>query len=51
MCKNRNDTEAEYASVYHPLDMRRNASNETTSEIPNIINERNVIIASEQGKN
>ena len=43
---------AEYASVEDPLNMHRTATNEITliSEIPNIINEENVIIAPRQGK-
>ena len=49
---NENASEAEYASVDDPLNMHRTATNETTpiSEIPNIINEENVIIAPGQGK-
>ena len=52
MIKNRNGTEAEYVSVEDLLNMCRTASNDTTlvSEIPNIINEENVIIAPGQGK-
>ena len=52
MIKNRNGTETEYVSVEDPLNMRRTASNDTNlvSEIPNIINEENVIIAPGQGK-
>ena len=53
MNKNNNEiaSEAEYASVDDPLNMHRTATNETTpiSEIPNIINEKNVIIAPGQG--
>ena len=50
--ENRNDTKTECASVEDPLNMHRTASNETTlvSEIPNIINEENVLIAPGQGK-
>ena len=50
--ENRNDTKTECASVEDPLNMHRTASNETTlvSEIPNIINEQNVLIAPGQGK-
>ena len=49
---NYNRSETEFASVEDPLNMYTAASNETTlvSEIPNIINEDNVIIASGQGK-
>ena len=49
---NYNRSETEFASVEDPLKMYRTASNETTlvSEIPNIINEGNVIIAPGQGK-
>ena len=49
---NENAREAEYASVEDPLNIHRSATNETTpiSEIPNIINEENVIIAPGQGK-
>ena len=45
-------TVKEYASVEDPLNMHRTASNETNlvSEIPNIINEENVIAAPGQGK-
>ena len=45
-------SETEFASFEDPLNMYRIASNETTlvSEIPNMINEENVIIAPEQGK-
>ena len=53
MNKNNNEiaSEAEYASVDDPLNKHRTATNETTpiSEIPNIINEKNVIIAPGQG--
>ena len=47
-----NDTETEYACVKDPLKMQRTGSNERTivSEIPNIINEKNVIIVPGQGK-
>ena len=49
---NENASEAEYVSVEDPLNMHRTATNETTliSEIPNIINEENIIIAPGQGK-
>ena len=49
---NYNKSETEFASVEDPLNMYKTASKETTlvSEIPNIINEENVIIASGQGK-
>ena len=54
MTENMNDTrtETKFASVEDTLNMHRTASNETTlvSEIPNIINEENVIIAPGQGK-
>ena len=54
MRENMNDTESEteYASVEDPLKKHKTASNETTliSEIPNIINEENVITASGQEK-
>ena len=46
--ENINDrSETEFASVEDPLILHRTASNETTlvSEIPNIINDKNVIIA------
>ena len=45
-------SETEFASVEDPLNMHRTASNETTlvSEILNIINKKNVIIAPGQGK-
>ena len=45
-----NDTEREYASVEHSLNMHRIPSNETTliSEIPNIIIEENVLTAAGQ---
>ena len=47
-----NDIEIEYASVAKYLNNHISASNETTlvSEILNIINEENVIIALGQGK-
>ena len=51
--ENINDrSETEFSSVEDPLNMHRAASNETTlvSEIPNIINDKNVIIAPGQGK-
>ena len=49
---NENASEAEYASVEDPLNMHRTATNKTTliSEIPNIIDEENVIIAPGQVK-
>ena len=49
---NENTSEAEYASVKDPLNMNRTATNETNliSDIPNIINEENVIIVPDQGK-
>ena len=49
---NENATEAEYASVEDRLDMYRTTTNENTliSEIPNIINLENVVIAPSQGK-
>ena len=54
MSKNndKNANEAESVSAEDPLNMHRTATNETTliSEIPNIINEKNVIIAPGQGK-
>ena len=54
MTKNVNDTRSrtEFASFEDPLNMHRTASNETTlvSEIRNIIDEENVIIAPGQGK-
>ena len=53
MTKNANErSETEFASVGDPLNIHRTASYETTlvSEIPNIINDKNVIIASGQGK-
>ena len=44
--------ENEYGSVDDPLSMHRAGSNETTlvSEIPDIINDENVIIAAGEGK-
>ena len=44
-------TETEYGSVEDPLSKHRTGSNETTlvSEIPNITNDENVIIAPGQG--
>ena len=50
--ENRNDTETECDSVEDALNMHRTALNETTlvSEIPNIINKENVLIAPGQGK-
>ena len=53
MTKNANErSETEFASVEDPLNIHRTASYETTlvSEIPNIINDKNVIIAHGQGK-
>ena len=55
MSENINGTggETEFASVVEtPVKMHRTVSNDAAlmSEIPNIINEENVIIASEQGK-
>ena len=49
---NENTSEAGYASVEDLLNMHRTATNETTliSEIPSIINEKNVIIAPGQRK-
>ena len=43
----------QYGSVEDPLNMHRTGSNETAlvSQIPNIINDENVIIAPGQGKN
>ena len=53
MTENINDTEEEskYAYVEDSLNMHRIVSNETTliSEIPDIINEENVIITPGQG--
>ena len=47
-----NDTETEYASVEDLLNMHRTVSNKTTliSEIPNVNNEEDVIIALGQRK-
>ena len=52
MSENTNDTEVEFASVEELLNIHRSESNKTTlvSEIPNIINKVNVIIAPGQGK-
>ena len=53
MTKNINDrSETEFASVEDPLNMQKTASNETTlaSEIPNITNDENIIIAAGQEK-
>ena len=53
MTENINDrSETEFASVEDLLNMHRIASNKITlvSEIPNIINDENVIIALGQGK-
>ena len=46
------DVTSEYGSVKDPLSIHRTGSNETTlvSEIPSIINDKNVIIARGQGK-
>ena len=51
--KSINNTETELASMEDPPSMYKTASNETSliSEIPNIINEENVINATTQGKN
>ena len=51
--ENMNDAEIDYASVENPLNIHRFPLNEATliSEIPNLINEENVIIAPGQGKN
>ena len=45
------ESRTEYASVEGPLNMHRTSSNKTTliSEIPNVINNQNVIIAPGQG--
>ena len=53
MSENINDTETEYATIEDPLSLHRTSSNATSviSEIPNIINEENVIIAPGQIKN
>ena len=47
-----NDTETEYASVEDLLNMHRTVSNKTTliSEIPNVNNEEDVIVALGQRK-
>lgn len=47
-----NDTETEYASVEDLLNMHRTISNKTTliSEIPNVNNEEDVVIALGQRK-
>ena len=47
-----NDSETEYASAEDPLSIHRTASNETNfiSEILDLINEKNVIIAPGQGR-
>ena len=53
MTENTNDrSDTEFASVEDHLNMHRTASNKTTLvfQIPNIINEENVIIAPGQGK-
>ena len=52
MSENMNDNKIGYASVEDPLNIHRSTSNDTTlvSEIPNIINEENVITAPRQGK-
>ena len=52
MSESLNNTKKEYASVEDLLGMHRTTSNETAliSQIPNIINEENVIIAPEQEK-
>ena len=53
MTKNINDrSETKFASVEDPLNMHKTESNETTlaSEIPNIINDENIIIAAGQEK-
>ena len=52
MNENMNDTEIEYSLVKYSLNIHRSASNEATlvSEIPNIINEKNVILAPGQEK-
>ena len=51
MTENINDR-SEFALLEDHLNMQRTASNETSvvSEIPNMINEENVIIAPGQGK-
>ena len=50
--ENVNESETEYASVEEPLNTHRTSSNETTlvSDIPNIVNNENIIIAPFQGK-
>ena len=50
--ENVNETETEYASVEDPLNIHRTASNETTlvSDIPNIVNNENIIFAPSQEK-
>ena len=53
MTENINDrSETEFALLEDHLNMQRTASNETSvvSEIPNMINEENVVIAPGQGK-
>ena len=52
MSENRRDNETENASVEDPLSMQGAPSNEITliSEIPNMINDENVIIAPGKGK-
>ena len=53
MTENINDrSETEFASVEDPLNMHKTPSNETTRaiEIPNIINEENIIIVGGQEK-
>ena len=53
MTENTNErSETDFASVEGPLNMYRTASNGAilVSEIPNIINHQNVIIAPGQGK-
>ena len=49
---NENESEAEYASVEGPLNVHRTTTIGTTliSEIPNTINEKNVITELVQGK-
>ena len=51
MSENMNDTEIEYVSVKDPVNIHRSASNDTTlvSEVPNMVNEENVIIVPAQG--
>ena len=50
--ENVNESETEYASVEDPLKIQRTVSNETTlvSDIPNIVNNENIIIAPCQRK-